>query len=330
MKAFKKTIGNRGIVPALALVATFAMHQSGHAQIFGFNEDFSDSIDQSLWRQQGEFDSHQGVSGGSYVFTDQYGVPGTKLTRSTGGFLGDSYRHEVEVVLDPFRLDANPGTGADFKMKMFGPDGFIEIVLNSYGNMRLFHNDFSGGGGNLQPQTNIGIADGDVLKLIIDYNFDADEIAATYSLNGGEEVSFYSGGGIDDRIGDVVTNFVELELFKFNDSNATAPLAAVNMWNVGDESTPSGPAPLVLTDVDYDPTADTFRFTWNSEPGKVYGIYWSLDLINWDADVTDNVFAEGASTTYPPLFISAEPNPGTNLGTRPEAIFFRIEEIPLP
>lgn len=332
MKAFKYVSATRVTHPALALAlaATIAFNQNANGEIFGFDEDFSTPLDEFVWRQQGEFDSHQGVSDGAYIFTDQYGAPGTKLNRSTGGFLADNYRHEVEVLLNPFRLDANPGTGADFKMKMFGPDGFIEIVLNSFGNMRLFHNDFSGGGGNLQPQTDIGIADGEILKLVIDYDFDSDEIAATYSLDGGEAVPFYSGGGIDGRIGDVVTNFVELELFKFNDTNTTAPVAAVDMWKVGDESTPSGPASLVLTEVDYDAAADTFRFTWDSEPGKVYGIYWSLDLINWDADLADNVFAEGTSTTYPPLFISAEPNPGTNLGIRPEAIFFRVEEIPLP
>jgi hypothetical protein len=330
MKAIVKQTVFRQISPALIFLATFSLNEKSEGQIEGFNESFSESLDLFIWRQQGEFDSHQGVTDGSYIFTDQFGAPGTKLTRSTGGFLSGSFRHEVEVLLDPFRLDSNPGTGSDFKMKMFGPDGFMEIVLNSFGNMRLFHNDFSGGGGNLQPQTNIGIVDGDVLKLVIDYDFDADEIEATYSLNGGDSVPFYAGSGIDGRIGDVVTNFVEVELFKFNDQNASAPVAAINEWNVGGETSPAGPSALALTNIDYDPVADTFRFSWNSEPGKVYGIFWSLDLINWDADLADNVFAEGTTTTYPPLFISAEPNPGTSQGTRPEAIFFRVEEIPLP
>ena len=37
--------------------------------------------------------------------------------------------------------------------------------------------------------------------------------------------------------------------------------------------------------VDYDPVADTFRFTWDSEPDKTYGVYWSFDLTNWEIAV---------------------------------------------
>ena len=53
---------------------------------------------------------------------------GTKLYRSTPGTLS-SYTHEVEVILDPHRLGGGAGTQADFKLKSFGVDGFMEIVL---------------------------------------------------------------------------------------------------------------------------------------------------------------------------------------------------------
>ena len=78
MKAFKYISATRVTHPALALAlaATIAFNQNAKGEIFGFDEDFSTPLDEFLWRQQGEFDSHQGVSDGAYIFTDQYGAPG--------------------------------------------------------------------------------------------------------------------------------------------------------------------------------------------------------------------------------------------------------------
>ena len=328
MKNIKKTIHKRKINQGLLLLATFASIPAALAQVEFFTEDFTGPLDVDVWNQNGNGDNHTGIEDGSYFMTATNGGDGTtKLVRFTDGSAG-SFRHEIEVDLDPFRLDANPGTQSDFKWKMFGPDGFMEIVLNSFGNMRLFHNYTEGGRGDLQPQTSIPISDGDRLKLAYEYNIDTDEIEVTYSLNDDPEIASYSGGGIDGPIGDIITSFVELQIFKFGD-NEFKPITAIDSWNLVDPVVPPEPGPLVLS-ADHDPAEDTFRFTWNSEPGKVYGIYWSFDLVNWDADVSDSIASQGTTTTYPIVEDPAEPNPGTTGDGPPQVIFFRVEESPAP
>jgi hypothetical protein len=328
MKNIKKTIHKRKINQGLLLLATFASIPAALAQVEFFTEDFTGPLDVDVWNQDGNANGHTGLEEGSYVMKGQHGAGGTKLVRFINGTPG-SFRNEIEVDLEPFRLDANPGTQSDFKWKMFGPDGFMEIVLNSFGAMRLFHNYTEGGSGDLQPNTDIGIADGDRLKLVYEYNIDTDTIEVTYSLNDDPEVAFYSGGGIDGPIGDIITNFVEVENFKWGSDQATEIISAIDSWNLVDPVVPPEPGPLVLS-ADHDPAEDTFRFTWNSEPGKVYGIYWSFDLVNWDADVSDSIASQGTTTTYPIVEDPAEPNPGTTPDGPPRVIFFRVEEQPEP
>lgn len=99
----------------------------------------------------------------------QGGSGNVKLQRfDTAGPL-NSYTHEITVTLGPFFLAGSGETQSDFKWKTFGPDGFMEIVLNSFGDMRLYHNDPDRGAGNIQPNTTIGMADGDVLNLTTVY-----------------------------------------------------------------------------------------------------------------------------------------------------------------
>ncbi len=134
------------------------------------------------------------------------------------------------MTLDPFFLTGSGGTQSDFKWKSFGPNGFMEFVLNSFGNMRLFHND-GVSGGNIQPNTNLGIVEGDVLRLKTVYDSGTDTINVTYSLNGGGDAPFYSGGGINGPIGDTIGNFVEVELFKWG-SVQNVPVIAIDSWNL--------------------------------------------------------------------------------------------------
>ena len=332
MKNTKQIPPKRKINPRLLLLATFAPISAAKAQVEFFTEDFTGPLDTAAWTQNGNANGHTGIEDGSYVMTAQHGEGGTKLVRFINGSAG-SFRNEIEVDLEPFRLDANPGTQSDFKWKMFGPDGFMEVVLNSFGDMRLFHNDFDGGRGNIQPNTNIGITDGDRLRLVYEYDIDTDEITVTYSLNGDPEVSFYSGGGIDGPIGNIITNFVEVENFKWGSDQPIEIITGIDSWNLVDlvdPVVPPEPEPLKISVINYDPVADTFRFTWDSEPGKTYGIYWGFDLTNWDADLSDSILSQGTTTTYPAPEEPAAPNPGTTPGGPPRVIFFRVEERPEP
>ena len=54
--------------------------------------------------------------------------------------------------------------------------------------------------------------------------------------------------------------------------------------------------------------------TWNSREGKTYGIFYSLNLEDFDADVDDGIIAEGDTTTY--TFENPEPSQ--------DKIFFRV------
>ena len=216
----------------------------GQAAIIGFNEDFSGPLDTGVWSQNGNANGHTGIEDSSYVMTAQHDAGGTKLQRFIDG-TAVSFRNEIEVDLETFRLDANPGTQSDFKWKMFGPDGFMEIVLNSFGAMRLYHNDSDGGGGNIQPNTNIGISEGDLLNLTTNYNTETDTIEVTYALNGGAAQSFYSGSGIDGSIGDIITNFVEVELFKWGTVPDT-PTIAIDGWNLSSTAIPEPSTSILL------------------------------------------------------------------------------------
>lgn len=334
MRNIKQTIHRGTINPVCLLLAAFAWIPCARAQIEFFSEDFTGPFDTGVWSQNGYANGHTGIEDGSYVMTAETGGGGNpKLQRFIDGTAG-SFRNEIEVDLEPFHLDDGPGTQSDFKWKMFGPDGFMEIVLNSFGNMRLYHNDSDGGGGNIQPQTNIEIADGDRLKLVYDYNIDTDKITVTYALNDDPEIQFYTGGGIDGPIGDIITSFVEVEIFKWGSNQAIKPVTGIDSWNIVDPLVdpvePSEPEPLVITEIDYDSVADTFRFTWNSEPGKIYAINWGFDLTTWDFDISDDIASQGTTTTYPALEEPAEPNPGATPGGPPRVIFFRVEEQPAP
>ena len=230
MKATNKT----SIRPVLTLLAIAASACIANGQT-GFLEDFTGPALDPAWTQAGaNAAGHLGIIGGSYYMTALQGGSGNvKLQRfGTAGPL-NQYTHEITVALNPFFLAGSGGTQSDFKWKTFGPDGFMEIVLNSFGDMRLYHNDSDGGAGNIQPNTNIGMADGDILKLTTIYNPGTDTIDVSYTLNAGAAVSFYSGGGVDGPIGNLIGNFVEVEVFKWGTADLQAvPYAGIDEWNL--------------------------------------------------------------------------------------------------
>ena len=226
----------------LTLLAIAASACAANAQPTGFVEDFAGPNLDLEWMPDGDPAGHPGTIAGTYDITDAFGpvgMPiGVKLSRSTAGTLS-SYTHEIEVVLDPFRPSGSGGgTLTDVKWKTFGPDGFMELVLNSFGNLRLFHDDFNDAvpGGNIAggapDNINIGYADGDLLNLTTVYDTNTDTINVTYSLNGGSAQAFYSGGGISGPIGDFITNFVEVEVFKFGEAEPTQAIAAIDNWSL--------------------------------------------------------------------------------------------------
>ncbi|MEM8679941.1 MAG: hypothetical protein AAGF97_11360 [Planctomycetota bacterium] len=218
----------------LVAIAIAMLTQIANATPLFFTDDFNGPGLDPAWNQAGNPASHPAVIAGTYDMTHVNGDPmgGTKLNRSTTGTLS-SYTHEISVVLDPFGLTGGGGTQSDFKWKSFGPDGFMEFVLNSFGDMRLFHNNSTAGvGGDLQPNTNIGYSEGDLLTLKTVYDQGGDTIDVTYSLNGGPATPYYSGTGNGGSIGDVITNFVETEVFKWGTALPDQPIVRVDRWQL--------------------------------------------------------------------------------------------------
>jgi hypothetical protein len=61
------------------------------------------------------------------------------------------------------------------------------------------------------------------------------------------------------------------------------------------------PVELRITDFQFNPTTEEFTVSWNSKPNRFYGLYFSFDLMNFDADITDSIPSQGTTTTYGPF-----------------------------
>jgi hypothetical protein len=86
--------------------------------------------------------------------------------------------------------------------------------------------------------------------------------------------------------------------------------------------------PFEITEIDYDPIADTFRITWRSTPGASYALSYSLDLAAFDSDITDSIASQGDLTTYPPLGEPPFANPTATPGPPAPRLFFRVGKNP--
>lgn len=79
----------------------------------------------------------------------------------------------------------------------------------------------------------------------------------------------------------------------------TATQSATNLY-LGTNVPPA----FRITDVVYDPDADAFTLTWESEPGATYSLFSSTDLAEIGEEVDDGIASQGNSTTFGPF-----PNP---------------------
>jgi len=102
------------------------------------------------------------------------------------------------------------------------------------------------------------------------------------------------------------------------------------IWNGGDgtsiEVLLGGGTEFAITDITYDGKGtpdrsdDSISLTWPSKEGRVYGVFYSTDLEDWDNDLDDSYPADaGDSTTY--TF------PASQIGNPiPTQVFFRIQK----
>jgi hypothetical protein len=63
-------------------------------------------------------------------------------------------------------------------------------------------------------------------------------------------------------------------------------------WNVlGGMTVTAGPSssqPFAITEIDYDPDADTVTLTWRSRPGTTYSAFSTIDLSDWSNELADS------------------------------------------
>ena len=51
---------------------------------------------------------------------------------------------------------------------------------------------------------------------------------------------------------------------------------------------PSSSQPFAITEIDYDPDADTVTLTWRSRPGTTYSAFSTIDLSDWSNELADS------------------------------------------
>ena len=137
----------------------------------------------------------------------------------------------------------------------------------------------------------------------------------------------FDGGGIDFETPAAYTSFrINMESASgwVGGGNPGDPVDALALGEFELFGTPGAALPLEISEINYDQIEDRFRFTWNSRPGKTYSLKWSLDLINWDNEIDDNIPSQGEITIFPAIDQSGSLNPLPG-GQR---LFYRIEENP--
>ncbi len=204
-------------------------------------------------------------------------------------YIGD-FKYSITYRLDEHR---DPQSGTDVKISIFGNDGFLQLVHNSFGDVRLWHaNSGMGINGNIVPNTRIdAFVDGAVITWNIYYQVDYDVIGVEYSVDGGTPVAYFGGAGNGGMIGDVISNFAELSLFKWG-SNPIEALPEITIISA------SLGATLDTTDTDGDGLTDIDELTIGTDPnledsdGDSLGDLAEIDIIGSDPTVADTALIE--------------------------------------
>ena len=86
--------------------------------------------------------------------------------------------------------------------------------------------------------------------------------------------------------------------------------------------------PFAITNFTYKPASDEFTITWNSDPSRVYGIFFSTDSVDWRGDVNDSIDSAlgETQTSFGPFPNPLTTDPGTPQELRPPAILFRVTD----
>jgi hypothetical protein len=167
--------------------------------------------------------------------------------------------------------------------------------------------------------------DGSERNLYIDGVLSGTLAGATATYNTNTSFNFKMGGdGIQDGTGNWFTGELD-DIAVWDQVLSEAQIVALAASEV--DPFPISREPLRIVEVLYNQGDDGFRITWTSSPSSDYGLFFSDDGANWDADVNDSIPSQGETTTYPtpgdaefPTGFFPNPTPGAPV------ILFRAQE----
>ena len=77
---------------------------------------------------------------------------------------------------------------------------------------------------------------------------------------------------------------------------------------------------FIITSINYSAEGKMLTLTWNSQPGERYAVKYSTDLIDWDADIEDDVPAGNGETTTATFELAGY------VSDQERAYYFRVEK----
>ena len=181
----------------------------------------------------------------------------------------DSFTVELYLHFEDFQ-----GSNSDFKFRFFGGK-FIELVYNSFDDIRVFSRERSG---NINRINGIGITDDTPLHFR--FTWDAENGKATYflSIDGGEAQEIASTEGLIE----FTPNVVDVVMFKFGEGNGNTPKMFLDRFEVY----PGLPQDPDLLELAVSSAGENLVLEWGSKPGYVYQIRSSTDpslpVENWE------------------------------------------------
>ena len=226
-----KLILNTALASAVFAALVF---NTAQAQLAEFSDDFTGGSLAAEWNLANPFATFDSSANSISLTSERVSgsTDGGKVTRNIGGTL-DNYTHSVTLNLTSFT-----SSSADFKWKSFGTNGFTELVLNTFGSARMYHNDYNGGATNLFSNLSIGGASGGEMTLTQTYDQSADTMTLSYSLDGGADTVAYTGGGVEGTWGDVITTRVEAQVYQFGNDVIPRPVFDVSSWSLSTTAVP--------------------------------------------------------------------------------------------
>ncbi len=172
-----------------------------------------------------------GFSDGIYEIRDNQEGGDAGLRRPVGGV--GSFTASAKIKFLDFA-----GSNTDFKFRFIGTGKFIEIVYNSFDDIRVFSQEI---GDNVARFNQIGFADGDVLDLKLAFDALTGTAQVGVAQNGGPMIVLAE---ITDLF-DFTPNNADLLMFKFGEGNGNAPRLQLDHFEISDGFLPVDVQPFI-------------------------------------------------------------------------------------